>query len=76
VSNLLSRPVLTGCAGGAAVIIAMGQIGKLLGVAIDGLRTSHVVAVVALSDALGRGEGASYEGFEVVERKGVVVGVE
>jgi hypothetical protein len=54
----------------------MGQIGKLLGVAIDGLRTSHVVAVVALSDALGRGEGASYEGFEVVERKGVVVGVE
>src|SRR5262245_11397743 len=50
-AQLLSRPVLIGYAGGAAIIITVGQAGNLLGVSVDARRATHVLA--ALPESLG-----------------------
>jgi high affinity sulfate transporter 1 len=49
-AQLLSRPVLIGYAGGAALIITVGQTGNLLGVSVDARRATHVLT--ALPDSL------------------------
>jgi MFS superfamily sulfate permease-like transporter len=50
-AQLLSRPVLIGYAGGAAIIITIGQTGNLLGVTVDARRATHVLT--ALPGSLG-----------------------
>ena len=48
-SNLLSRPVLTGYAAGAAVIIVIGQVGALLGLDVDAHRALPALRDLARS---------------------------